>query len=246
MSIGLNGKAKPKEESNDTKMPNRFTNDGFAQSLEDDLEDDDPNDSPENIKKIAIVAAVVVFVIIIMFLFIPKLFNSSRESSKEELSQDMEEQYNDENNYSANEPDTSTAYDVTTDEEPAEGFVEEEPDYANSDKKQAVGEVESGDGFVVSLDGQQIPADYVAKNISYVKAYVNYELHRGTVDDGMEVYWIDILYKKKKYRAQIPFYYAKDLSSEGICRVEMELIDLESGGQVITYMQVTSSDDGTE
>ena len=75
MSIGLNGKAKPKEESNDTKMPNRFTNDGFAQSLEDDLEDDDPNDSPENIKKIAIVAAVVVFVIIIMFLFIPKLFN---------------------------------------------------------------------------------------------------------------------------------------------------------------------------
>ena len=62
----------------------------------------------------------------------------------------------------------------------------------------------------------------------------------------MELYWIDVVYKKKKYRVQVPFYYFKDFDDTGICRVEIEVLTLENGGQIISYMQVIPEDDDSE
>ncbi len=65
---------------------------------------------------------------------------------------------------------------------------------------------------------------------------------RAVIDDGMEMYWIDVTYRKKKYRLQVPFYYFKDFEEEGICRVEIEVLDLENGSQIISYMHVIDED----
>lgn len=246
MPIGLNGKERQNNSKSAENKNNRFADEEFADNL-DDI--DDPNNSEGNVKKVAVISAIVVFVVVLMFIFVPKILNSSSTSSDGNLSSAyVEDQTEVTSSEGSSEESTSdpTTSEGEGEEEEVQSFVDEEPDYANSDNNQAVGEPGDADDFVMNLTGQQVPADYIVKNRSYVKAYVNYELHRGVIDDGMEIYWIDVVYKKKSYRAQIPFYYAKDLSSEGICRVEMELLDLENGGQIISYMQVVSGDDGTE
>ena len=60
------------------------------------------------------------------------------------------------------------------------------------------------------------------------------------------MFWIDVTYKQKNYRLQVPFYYFKNFDESGVCRVQVEVLDLEDGSQMITYMQVVAEDDGTE
>ena len=56
----------------------------------------------------------------------------------------------------------------------------------------------------------------------------------------MEMYWLEIVYKDKPYRCQVPYFIFKDLDTTGICVVEIELLTLEGGEQIISFMQVVS------
>ena len=58
------------------------------------------------------------------------------------------------------------------------------------------------------------------------------------MSDGMELYWLEVTYHDKPYRVQVPFYVFKDLDDKGICVVNMEVLTLDGGEKVISYMQV--------
>ena len=87
-----------------------------------------------------------------------------------------------------------------------------------------------------------ILANYKVASRDYVVDYVSYVAKRGIIDDGMEIYWLECTYHDKKYRCQVPFYYFKDFQETGICKVKMEVLNIEGGGKVISYMQVAGND----
>ena len=116
-------------------------------------------------------------------------------------------------------------------------------DYDNSDKNKTTPKVYSDTDFVKDLNGVDVSAVYNVQNKEYIQDYVNYETRRAIIDEGMEMYWLEAVYKGKKYRLQVPFYYFKDLDESGICKVEIELLTLEGGAKVISYMQIISDND---
>lgn len=124
-----------------------------------------------------------------------------------------------------------------------DSFVQGDPDYADSKKNKTSARVFNEKDFIKDLKGADVSAVYSVKSRDYVRTHVSYVAHRAIMDDGMELYWVDVVYKKKKYRVQVPFYIFKDLEDEGVCRVEIEVLNLEGGGQIISYMQVIDEHD---
>lgn len=98
--------------------------------------------------------------------------------------------------------------------------------------------VYSANDFIKDLNGLEVPAIYNVESMEYVTDYVNYETRRASIDDGMELYWIEAKYHDKKYRVQIPYCYYKSMQDTGICKVNMEVLNLVGGGQLVSYMQV--------
>lgn len=98
--------------------------------------------------------------------------------------------------------------------------------------------VYNADDFIKDLNGVDISAVYNVKSYNYLFDYVNYEKRRAIMDDGMELYWLDITYHNKKYRCTVPFYVFKSLDTSGITRVKLELLTLDGGEKVISYMRV--------
>lgn len=121
------------------------------------------------------------------------------------------------------------------------------PDYNASTKNKTTSKVYKDDDYLKDINGVDIKATYNVISRDYVYDYVSYTAKRGIIDDGMEIYWLDAKYKGKKYRIQVPFYYFKDFDEQGVCRVQMEVLNIEGGGKVISYMQVVDnpSDDIT-
>lgn len=119
-----------------------------------------------------------------------------------------------------------------------DSFVQGDPSYDDSNNNTTSGKVFDENDYVKDLKGADVSAVYSVSSRNYIKTHVSYTAKRAIIDDGMEMYWLDVVYKKKKYRVQVPFYYFKDLDDEGICRVEIEVLNLEGGGQIISYMQV--------
>lgn len=104
----------------------------------------------------------------------------------------------------------------------------------------------SEDDFIKDLNGVDVKAVYSPKSYNYVFDYVNYEKRRAIMDDGMELYWLDITYHNKKYRCTTPFYIYKSLSDEGICKVKIELLTVEGGGKIISHMRVAEPGESEE
>lgn len=121
-----------------------------------------------------------------------------------------------------------------------------EADYANSTKSETVSKTFNPDDMIKDINGVDISATYNVTSRDYVYDYVSYVAKRGIIDDGMEVYWLDATYAGKKYRIQVPFYYFKDLNAQGVCRVQMEVLNIEGGGKVISYMQVVENPTGDD
>ena len=114
-------------------------------------------------------------------------------------------------------------------------------DYYNNDNMKTSDTLDQVTDFLKDLQGVSIPVDYTVTEINYVRDYVNYTKRRASVDEGMELYWIDIVYNDKKYKCTIPFWRYKAMKDEGICIVEMEVLSLEGGAKVISNMVVVSS-----
>lgn len=115
------------------------------------------------------------------------------------------------------------------------------PGNANNDNMQNSDHLDQSTDFLRDLSGVSIPIDYNVKSIDYVRDYVNYTRRRASMDEGMELYWIDIDYNGKKYRCTIPFWRYKSMSDTGICVVQMEVLSLEGGEKVISNMIVVDS-----
>lgn len=99
-------------------------------------------------------------------------------------------------------------------------------------------ELSSQSDYLKSLEGESLMSTYDIADKEYYKDFVNYEMKRASIDDGMEMYWLEITYEGKKYRCQVPYYAAATMDVSGICVVEIEKLLLTSGGSVISYMQV--------
>lgn len=137
--------------------------------------------------------------------------------------------------------DASAVYDeegnVTAKDAINPGVIEYE-EFKTDSSYPTTAEVFEDSDYIKDLNGVDVAAVYNVKNASYVYDYVNYEKRRAIIDDGMELYWLEATYQGKKYRIQTPFYYFKNLSPSGICKVEMEILTLEGRGKIISYMQV--------
>lgn len=97
------------------------------------------------------------------------------------------------------------------------------------------------DKFTGDFEGNQVPLNYEVSSISFVNDMVNYEKFRATTGEGLELFWLDIIYKEKEYRAQVPYYIYVQLEDKGIIIVNMEVLTLVDGGTMITFMQVVSN-----
>lgn len=98
--------------------------------------------------------------------------------------------------------------------------------------------VYSASDFISDINGNSVSAIYNVSEKNYITDYVSYVSKRAIVDDGMELYWLEAEYNNKNYRIQIPYQYYVNLGESGICKVNMEVLTLEGGGTIISYMQV--------
>ena len=103
------------------------------------------------------------------------------------------------------------------------------------------------DMYVEDLYGLTTRVDYTVKNISSVADFVSYTKHRGTWGGGLELYWLDVNYKDRKYVVQVPFQYYKELDEIGIVPVKMEVLTVEgsANGDVLTVISYMSLDEAT-
>ena len=116
-----------------------------------------------------------------------------------------------------------------------------ESNYEESTQSTTTPKVFDPDDMLKDINGVDISATYNVISRDYVYDYVSYTAKRGIIDDGMEIYWLEAEYCGKKYRIQVPFYYFKDFSEKGVCRVQIEVLNIEGGGKVISYMQVVQN-----
>lgn len=102
--------------------------------------------------------------------------------------------------------------------------------------------VYSDEDFIKELNGLDVKAKYNVASREFVYDYVSYTSKRAIIDEGMEMYWLEAEYHNKKYRIQVPFYRYQVLGDDGICRVQMEVLTLEGGGKIISYMKVADEE----
>lgn len=248
MAIGFK---KPEEDQKDQEPVN--TVDDLTEQKDDEI----PNKKP-----IAIVAAVVAVVLVVgVIIGLRAMSNKggSSDATTNNISQNTTQESSDGSSDSQSSQGSQSS-DANTDQDAYNGenvytpsptpesnqFTEGDPNYEDSTKNKTTNKIVSADDFVKDLEGDDVSAVYQVEHREYVDAHVSYTAHRAIVDDGMELYWIDVEYKGKKYKVQVPFYYFKDFGDTGICKVNMEVLYLENGGQVISYMQVIAEDSDSE
>ena len=139
---------------------------------------------------------------------------------------------------------TTTAQGATTEHEISTEVAVGLPEFDDRENGSTSATVYSANDYIKDLNGNDIPAVYNVASRSSVKDFANYEAKRAILADGMEMYWLEIQYKNKPYRCQVPYYVFKDLETTGICVVEIEVLTLEGGEQVISYMQVVTNYEG--
>lgn len=88
------------------------------------------------------------------------------------------------------------------------------------------------------LNGNQVPTDYSVRDSNIVTDYINYKKYRAFTGNGLEFYWLEAEYKGQPYKVQVPYSVYSKLDYSGITVVDMEVLDLEDGGRMITYMSV--------
>lgn len=112
------------------------------------------------------------------------------------------------------------------------------PDTKNGNKMNNSGEMADTKGFISDVNGNKIPKDFVVQRVADETDFVNYVKRRGMTGDGIELLWLDAQYKGIPYSVQVPFKIWKELDQQGITVVDMEVLYLEDGSKVISYMKV--------
>ena len=99
--------------------------------------------------------------------------------------------------------------------------------------------------FVKDIYGLSTRVDYTVSEIMEISDFVSYTKHRGTFGGGLEIYWLDAVYKETKYVIQVPFKYYKELDDTGIVPVKMEVLRVPSGSDTLTIVSYMCLDEKT-
>lgn len=249
MAIGMQKKVQSKEEENldvnDESVSLSFNDDELDDDVDLSFDDDDDDNSKPDKKDsssalsskyiIAGVVAVIAIILIVVLIVklkkpatTPETSSTTTETTEEPISTDNPE-----------------AQEVVDDE-----LTEDQMDNSDLSAKDISSEFNTDTGeesdapltdvenFVKDLDGNDIPSSYHIADRSYTKDYVNYVKRRAVTDDGMELYWLDVVYHDHNYKIQVPFYVFESLDEKGICACTMEVLTLSNGSKVISYMEV--------
>lgn len=223
-----------------------------------DMEDDDYARA-ENVSKInpkVMKIAVIAGVVVVAFIGLSLLRKMSSSSSSGAASSVIEESsLADTGSTGSTSTDPSTVYDsdgnavynednsVVSDDAIDPGIKDAEDSVGRS---KTTAKVYDADDTIKDLNGIDVSAVYNVASTDYVYDYVDYVAKRAIIDQGMEIYWLDATYKGLTYRIQVPYFRFRVMPESGICKVQMEVLNLEGGGKIISYMCVVSDDAGTE
>lgn len=142
------------------------------------------------------------------------------------------------NNNTTNNNNTSTTQETTAGVSMEDSINPGLPDPEKGKQNVNNGTIEDASGFLVDINGNQIPQNYKVKKIEYETDFVSYVKKRGLTANGIELLWLDAEYKGHPYTVQVPFKIWKELDSQGITVVDMEVLYLENDAKVISYMKV--------
>ena len=96
----------------------------------------------------------------------------------------------------------------------------------------------SPDLIVKDLNGNPVPSDYKVVNNEEVTDFISFTKYRAPMGNGLEFYWLEATYKNQPYKVQVPYSVYSKLDKEGITVVDMEVLTLEDGSKIVTYMRV--------
>lgn len=118
------------------------------------------------------------------------------------------------------------------------GISDTTQDVSGSSPNQNVSDAGEFTSSVTDLNGNELDENYVVSSREVVTDYVNYEKKRGVTSEGLELYWLDVTYKDKPYVIQVPYQTWVNLDSKGTTVVDAEVLNIDDGSQVISYMQL--------
>lgn len=98
--------------------------------------------------------------------------------------------------------------------------------------------------FVKNLQGDDVKVDYTVSRIDTKQDFVNYTKYRTVTGTGIELYWLDVIYKDRSYTITVPFKIYKELDDVGIVPVNMEVLILTDNSEIISYMEVNTDYEG--
>lgn len=96
----------------------------------------------------------------------------------------------------------------------------------------------SSDNILKDLNGNTISPNYNVTLSETVTDFITYTKYRATTGDGIEFYWLDAVYKNQPCKVQVPYSIYSKLDDQGITVVDAEVLTLDNGSQVVTYMSV--------
>lgn len=178
------------------------------------------NDKNNN-KTIMMIAGIAVGVCVIGGV----IFAISQSKAKKEqlaLQQAYEQQLEEQNKTSSSSDEVSTGI----------------PNLYGDGKEENTSALTSEDLILKDLNGNTISPNYVIKEQKTVTDYINYVKYRATTGNGMEFYWLEAVYKKQPCKVQVPYSIYSKLDSEGITVVDAEILVLEDGSEIVSYMSV--------
>lgn len=229
MAIGL------KDDMEDTSTSEK--------KVKQNLDTDEDVDSPSKTNRNSIMLYAIVAVILIVIIAMIRSIFTSKDNKVDMVDNGTlvtEEVSGGTTSVSNQQAQMSSEVDIENNETPSTAINVGLPEFNTKENGSTTSIVYSSSDYIKDLNGADIPAVYNVAQRTYERDFVNYEKKRAIIDMGMEMYWLEILYKDKAYRCQVPYYIFKDLETTGICVVEIEVLTLDGGEQVISFMQVVS------
>ena len=114
------------------------------------------------------------------------------------------------------------------------------PNFNTNTKMNSDSPVSDYSEFVKNLEGEDVKVDYTVSRIDTKDDFVNYKKYRTVTGTGVELYWLDVVYKERSYTITVPFKVYKELDDVGIVPVTMEVLVLTDNSEIISYMEVNT------
>lgn len=98
--------------------------------------------------------------------------------------------------------------------------------------------VTDSSAILKDLNGNTVATNYTVVQSETVTDFITYTKHRAITGDGIEFYWLEAIYKNQPCKVQVPYSIYSKLDDEGITVVDAEVLTLDNGSQIVTYMSV--------